>query len=360
MSWRKNRIAIGGALFVGLLALTLWAVNRRDAQPGRAAEIPAVELDETKITTLEITRPNNERVVLSKVEDAWRVIEPLDADADQNNVKSALNRLGDLRLTRIVATKPEHYPRLQVDDDNAVRVAVKEGETTLHELSVGKYSDGVTMLRLDDRPEVFGASGSLRYAFDRELKAWRDRKVVQIDAADVQSILYDSPKGRFAFKRDGAGWVAEEGKKKLGDFDSKQVDGRLSTAARLTASGFAPDDISTARAGLTEPKAVVTIKISGDDAETVVLELGDATDEGNEHYLWRKGNPTIYVVSSYLAERLQPDAAAFEKPKAPPTPPPGMSAAPTGPREQPQLPPEVMQQLQEQIRKQQQGQQPPP
>lgn len=358
MNWRKNRLVVGATLFLGLLVLTLWAVNRRDAQPKRVEEIPSVELDQATITSLEITRPNDERVVLSETEETWRVTEPLDADADQNNVKSALNRLGDLRLTRVVATKPEHYARLQVDDDNAVLVAVKEGDTTVSELRIGKYSDGVTMLRIDDRAEVFGASGSLRYAFDRELKAWRDRKVVRLEAADVQTVSYDSPKGRFSFTRDASGWTAEKGKKVLGDFDPKQVDGRLSTAARLTASGFAPEDVSAARAGLTEPKAHVTLTTSGDDPKTVVLELGETTNDGNEHYLWRKGNPTIYVVSTYLAERLQPDAAAFEK-KTAPTPPPGMPAAQPGAQAQPKLPPEVMQQLQEQIRKQQAVEQPP-
>ncbi len=357
MNWRKNRIGVGAVLFVGLLALTLWSVNQRDAQPKSEADIPSVDIDPEAVTILEITRPGSERVVLTKTGDVWRVTEPLDADANQNNVKSALTRLGDLRLTRVVATKPDNYERLQVDDANAVRVVVKEGETARAELAVGKYGGGVTMIRVGDRPEVFGASGSLRYAFDRELKAWRDRKVVQLDASTVQSIRYDSPNGRFSFARSGTAWVAEEGAKELGDFDPKQVDGRLSSAARLTASGFAEGDVSPARAGLTEPAASVTMTTSGQDAETVVLELGATTDDGSEHYLWRKGNPTIYLVSSYLAERLQPDAPAFEA-KAPPpapTPPPGA----VGAQQQPQLPPEVMEQLREQIR-QQQAQQPSP
>jgi hypothetical protein len=356
MDWRKNRIAIGATLFLALLALTLWAINRRDARPSRADEIPSVELDEATITALEINRPNDERVVLSKVDETWRVTEPLDADADQNNVKSALNRLTDLRITRVVATQPEHYAQLQVDDENAVRVTVKDGETTLTELRVGKYSDGVTMVRIEDRPEVFGAGGSLRYAFDRELKAWRDRKVVQLETANVQSVRFDSPKGTFAFQRQNGGWIATEGEKELGEFDPKQVDGRLSTAARLTATGFAPEGTSAPRAGLTEPTATVTMTTSDDEAKTVVL--GDATDEGDEFYLWREDNPTIYVISTYLADRLQPDAAAFEKPKPPPAPPPGTPALPPdAQQQQPQLPPEVMKQLQEQIRQQQEAQQ---
>jgi hypothetical protein len=94
-----------------------------------------------------------------------------------------------------------------------------------------------------------------------------------------------------------------------------------------------------------------------DDPNAIVLELGAPTDLAGELYLRRKGEPTIYVVSQYLADRLQPDAKAFETPEAPPTPPPAMPTAPPGAQQQPQLPPEVMRQLQEQIRAQQAQQQ---
>ena len=356
MEWRKNRIAIGALVFSVLLGLTAWAVNSRNRQPKSSGEIPSIEVEKAAITTLEITRPGDERVVLSKVDDAWRVVEPMDAAADQSNVESALNRLAELRISRIVATKPDNYARLQVDEESAVQVIVNAGDDTLTKLMVGKYGNGMTMVRVDERSEVFGARGSLRYAFDRELKAWRDRKVISVEAADVKSIRFESPKGIFHFQREGDGWTALEGNKALGDFDSKQLTGIVSTAARLIATDFADEDTSEARAGLTEPGAIVTITLA-EDPNPIVLELGAHTDQGDELYLRRKGDPTVYVISQYLADRLQPDAAAFQTPSAAPPPPPAMPNAPTGGQQQPQLPPEVMRQLQEQIRAQQQQQQ---
>ncbi|MDH3653131.1 MAG: DUF4340 domain-containing protein [Myxococcales bacterium] len=357
VEWRKNRIAIGALVFFVLLGLTALAVNRRNRQPTSAGEIPTIELDKAEITALEIKRPEDGRVVLAKVDDSWRVIEPVEATADQNNVDSALNRLADLEISRIVATKPDHYARLQVDEESAVRVTVKAGDETLSELMVGKYGNGMTMVRIDERGEVFGASGSLRYAFDRELKAWRDRKVVNVEPEDVQSIRFDGPKGTFVFEREGEAWAARKGNKALGNFDPKQVSRTVSTTARLVASDFAASDVSEARAGLNEPRATVTLTSTG-NPEPIVLELGAATEQGDELYLRRRGEPTVYVISQYLADRLQPDAAAFQAPSKPPLaspaqPPSGPAA---GGQQQPQLPPEVMEQLREQIRAQQ-GQQ---
>ena len=357
MGWRKNRIAIGAMVLLVLLGVTAWAVKSRNRQPSSSDDIPTIELDKATISTLEITRPGDEQVLLSKVGDEWQLLEPVEAKADQNNVASALNRLAELKVSRIVATKPEHYTRLQVDEESAVRVVVKAGDETLSEMMVGKYGNGMTMVRIDERSEVFGASGSLRYAFDRELKAWRDRNVVTVEPADVQSLRYESPRGTFLFERAGEAWAAVEGAKDAGDFDSKQVTGSLSTAARLIASDFAAEDVSEARAGLTEPRATVTMTLA-EDPTPIVLEIGASTDQGDELYLRRSGNPTIYVISQYLGDRLQPDAAAFQARTAPPAAPPAaMPNMPAGGQQQPQLPPEVMERLREQIRAQQEQQQ---
>jgi hypothetical protein len=355
MDLRKNRVVIGAGLFVVLLGVTLWAVNLDERRPSSASEAPALDIDKEMVTSLELTRPSGETVTLSNISGAWRVVSPVDAEADPTNVETALKRLGDLELSRVVATQAENYARLQVDDENAVRVVAKAGDGTLATLAIGKYANGLTMIRLDDHAEVFGASGSLRYAFDRELKAWRNRRVVQVEAADVVSISFVSANGTFRFDRKQDKWVPTEGAKALGEFDPKKVSGLVSTAARLIASDFAAEEVSEARAGLTEPNATVTLEM-GDDTEAIVLEIGDASDEPNEVYLRRVGVPTVYVVSQYLADRMRPAADAFAKTEEPADPPPTMPTMPQGGQGQPQLPPEVMRQLQEQIRKQQQAQ----
>ncbi len=378
MQLRKNRVAIGAVVFVALLAATIWAVRTRDdASTDEAAELPSIEIDEETVTSLEITRPKgdgSEVVVLSKVDGEWRVSVPLEADADPNNVQSALNRLTEMTPKGVVATRPENYARLEVDDAKAVKVVVHSGEATPVQLRLGKYSNGVTMVRIGDRPEVFSVSGSVRFPFDRDLKTWRNRRVTDVQADTVQEIAFDSGNGSFRFRREQGFWVPAEKQRPIKNFDSKKVEGLVSTAARLTASDFAPSEVSAARAGLNEPDATITLRVAtpvkeaSDEADpapaatepvVIMLEIGDQTDKDTELYLRRNDGETIYVVSKYLADRLRPDAKAFVKseeapPPTPPTPP--MQGMPQG-QQQPQLPPEVMKQLQEQIRQQQQQQQ---
>ncbi len=369
MQLRKNRVAIGAVAFLVLLGVTIWAVETRDdASTDDAAELPPIDIDKDAITSLEITRPiedGTEVVVLSKIDGEWRVTVPLEADADPNNVQSALNRLTGMSPRGVVATRPENYARLEVDDAQAVKVVVRSGDAPPVELRIGKYSNGVTMVRIGDRTEVFGVNGSVRFPFDRDLKTWRNRRITDVQGQRVQEITFDSDNGSFRFGRQDGSWVPVEHQKPITDFDPKTVEGLVSTAARLTVSGFAPSEISSARAGLNEPEASITLSVApaaGEvpaeveapaELQVIVLQIGDQTDKDTEFYLRRSDDQTIYIVSKYLADRLRPDAAAFEKSGEAPSPtPPAMPEMPQG-QQQPQLPPEIMRQLQEQIRQQQ-------
>lgn len=374
MQWRKNRVAIGIVAFAVLLAATIWAVKTRDELAADAdIELPTIAVDKDDVVAIEVTRPGPngpEGVILKLVDGEWRVTVPVDAVADANNVSSALNRLTKLSPTQVVATREQNYARLEVDDAQAVIVMARmKGDAPPLLARIGKYANGVTMVRLGDRPEVFAVKGSARYPFDRDLKTWRDRRVTQAVAANAERVSFNSENGSFAFTKQNGTWVPDETYKRIEDFDGKQVEGLVSTAAKVTASGFAPEDFSTARAGLNEPKATITLQVAATTAaegeaepaapETIELEIGDQNPDTSEFYLRRVGNPTIYLVSGYLANRLQPGPDAFERPPAPATPPstqgiPG--APPTAPN---QLPPDVLEQLQKQIQ-QQQGQQAQP
>ena len=334
MQWRKNRVAIGAITFVALLGFTIWAIRGRDsAETGAEVGLPTIEVEKDTITALEITRPGTEKaeaVVLTDVDGDWRVTVPLDAEADQNNVESALNRLTTLDVTGVVATRPENYPRLEVDDERAIKVVVRRGDEPPLDLRLGIHANGATMVRIGDRPEVFSVNGSIRYSFDRDLRTWRNRRITEAATQSVREITFESENGSFSFVQQDDGWAPVKNQKPIKEFDPKKVEGLVSTAARLTATDFAPDEVSGARAGFNEPEATILLTVAApapEDAEaeaapvepeTITLEIGHQTDKDSEFYLRRADDETIYIISKYLAERLQPDAQAFKKSAEPP------------------------------------------
>ena len=370
MEWRKNRLAIASVGFIVLLGITLWAVRGRDRYVESEA-VPTVDLEREAITQIEVARPNEDRVVLTKVGDQWRLTEPVEAEADTNALENALNRLTNLEFTGIVATRPENHGRLEVDEAQAVHVVVKTGDEVAVELDVGKFGDGNTMVRVDGAAEVLGLKGSARYVFDRALKSWRNRKVIDVPANDVQAIEFVSKQGKLRFTREGDEWVQERGQRRIKEFDPKTVAGLVSTAARLTATGFAAPGTTANQAGLDSPSAKVRMVVVDQNeaptdadggvaeptepkpTETVVLEIGGNADKEQEFYVKRSGDETIYIVSKYLADRLRPDRKAFRKSKEPPpsaVPPPAAQAQPPG--SHPQVTPEMMEQIRRQLEQQ--------
>ena len=148
MQWRKNRLAIGAAVFLALLGLTVWATTTRDRVP-QNSELPTVETAEDDVTSIEIHRPNedgSDLVIVTKTDGDWRVTVPLEAEADSTSVQSALSRLDSLRVSGVAATRPENYARLEVDDAQAVRVVVHtaQSEDPLV-LRLGKFGGGMTI-----------------------------------------------------------------------------------------------------------------------------------------------------------------------------------------------------------------------
>lgn len=411
MNWEKNRLMIAAVVFVALLAIAFFALEAREEADGGGRdgeteeealpELPAIERDE--ITALVISRPSDEEegeresVRLEKSGEAWRVTEPLTAEADTTAVRTVLEKLEDLEVTGVAATRAANHERLEVSDDKAIRVEIEQEGAESITLLIGAFSDQGTMIRLPGEDRVLTVGGSIKYAFNKDLKDWRNRRVVDIAPTRVARVSFESTEGgSWAFERNAEDeWAPVDGQDEIERFGGNKVQSVVSSVARMRAVNFAAPEVDAAAAGLAEPTGKVTLLVrpeededeeadEGDDGEeaeaateaeaaseaeleTVVLLVGGQREDAEEFYLQREGNPTIYVISKYLADRMRPNAESFQTPEGgeeepaaggmPPGMPgmPGMpGGGPGGPGGQ-QIPPELMQQIQQQIQQQQGG-----
>lgn len=392
MDWKKNRLWIAGGALVVLAALAVWIVQSKSSETaaadGSGTEDALPDVDKSDITELEIRRPEADPVKLRRVEGAWRVVEPVDAVADETAVTTALEKLDELEVTGVAATLAANHERLEVDAAHAVRVIARKGSEVVADLLVGAYRGGNTMVRAEDQQQVYAVRGSIKYAFNKEVKEWRDRKVTDESADDVREVTFESANGTWRFVRNGDEWQPAEGQAAIERFSPAKVRSSLASLARMRASDFAAANVTPEAAGFGTPKATVTMVVErggsqnaeGEEGEegqqqqppaerrTIVLRLGNALEGDREFYLRREGSDVTYVVSSFLAERMQPNAEAFQAPEPGSEPPaaaaggdphagmPGMPGMPPGGPGGPggggQIPPEVMRQIQEQLAKQ--------
>lgn len=396
MSSQSKLVAALVAFFVLAGGATYVIVKRSGEEETQVADqgLPTLPtIDRETITSLVVTRPAQEggaaeTVHLEKRDGTWFVTEPVQATADANAVDTALTRLAELEVTGIAATNPDNHERLEVSDDKAIRVEVRVGDETVITLLVGAYRGRSTMVRLPDDDRVLALKGSIKFAFNKALKDWRDKRILEESAETVVAVRFENTNGAFSFARNAEGaWTQAEADAPIERFGSTKVQSLVSSLANMRAVDFAAADVTASAAGFDAPTGTVTMEVrEGDDAggegataegeaaegaptpsvptRTVRLQIGGAR-EGTEFYVRREGEPTIYVISQYLADRARPAATAFQdaepgaegEGEGEPEMPPGLGLGGPGGPGGPgglggpggELPPELMEQIQRQL-----------
>lgn len=400
---QNKKLLIAGGILVALVGLVAFLANRRatsDAGTSSASDDAASlpDIDGSAITSLVIARPDSPPITLTRDGETWRITTPLEAEADANVVRTAIEKLDELTAVDVVARNPENHERLEVDEEHGLRVTVRAGDTEVADLIFGTTRGGNTMVRVAGQDIVVGAEGSVRFAFDRDLSAFRNKRIVDVAPERVVGLSYQVGERALAFARTEE-WALTTGEP-IERFGAQRVQAVAATLARMRATDFAAADVSEADAGLTTPEAVVTLSIGAEPVEptdapaaaevdggvaaapaaapapaappaiveTIVIELGGAAPGDGQIYVRLRGQPTIYTISRYTSDRLRGEPTLFQDPEPGAAPEegaedpeglgmPGLEGMEGmgGPGGQ-QIPEELMRQIQEQMRQQGVGQ----
>jgi uncharacterized protein YciU (UPF0263 family) len=313
---KQNRLGLATAVLVVLVGLTAWQLSTRRSEdsPQATAEVTLPKLKRADIDELELTAPERGTVRLVKQGETWRVAAPVDAEADQDAVSTALAKLEELEATGIAATKAQNHARLEVDAEKGTRVIAKGQGKVLLDGYVGIFQASNSMFRLEGQDAVATVKGSIRYAFNKQLREWRDRTVTKVETTSVKAIRFENKNGTFEFARDGEDWqqVVAKGQKPIAPLDVSKVKGLVGTAASLNAVDFAAAEVTEEQAGLGDGAAQVTVQVDDEGgAQQIVYRVGAQEDQN--FYLRREGDPAIYLVSSWIGGRLTPETSTFVK-----------------------------------------------
>ncbi len=138
-------------------------------------------------------------------------------------------------------------------------------------------------------------------------------RVIPLDFEDVQRVDIERDGVSIALQRSGTEW--EILGPSVSPADRDEVERRLrSFMTMVSFDVFTPENLE--EFGLLSPTARVSIQAH---TGTVVLLVGDRTPTENDYYVQREGDPTVYVVSRYLVDRV---LEWVEQPPYPPTPTP--------------------------------------
>ena len=294
-------------------------------QSGQAAALPKIDLSEDdlkKVDKITLTKPAGDagtavEVELTKSGEDWKLTKPVDAKANQANVKSLLDNLKTLKATELIDGTKANYAKYELSDDKAVHAVFSKGSAVALDLYFGESGGRGQMTRVGGKDGVYAAKGYSSFLYSRDVKGWRDMAILKFEDPDVTSVNIANDHGSFAFTYDKGKTTKNEFKKgkdgsaePIKSYDESKLVDLLRAYKALNADNFADKGKTEADAGLDKPVATVVFTLK-DGAKREVRFGG--TSEGSSHWAKVTGSDDIWSVSSWAVEWATADEKKFQK-----------------------------------------------
>ncbi|HVR20313.1 MAG TPA: DUF4340 domain-containing protein [Polyangiaceae bacterium] len=320
----KLYVAVGllAALGVGIYAAkkNQKVEAERYTLSGQEAQLPKITItdDDIKgIDSIVLTKAGEDGgagtdVELTKKGEDWRVSRPLDATANQPNVKSVLDNLKTLKVVEMIDSGKASYEKFKVGDTQGLHAVFKKGDKVVLDARFGENGGRGQMTRVAGKDGVYAVKGYSSYLYERDLKGWRDTAVFKFEDTAATAVTIDNEHGHFDFKKDGDKWKGKLKDKDIERYDDTKVGDLLRAYKALNADGFADKSKTASDLGLDKPSATLVITLN--DGAKREIKVG-ATAEGSSRWVQATGVSEFISISSWAAEWALADAKKFQKPE---------------------------------------------
>jgi hypothetical protein len=288
-----------------------------------------VRFQATDARKVVLQHPGQKAVVLEKKKEGsdgnenWRLVEPIQADAEDLNVSDLLNQLADLRATdKDVIDQPD--PKYELDKPQAtITVTVEEEDekdktkkkTRTFTVRIGKHDTQAKKLyvQLEGWPRVNAVGDGLAKLVTQSAVAFRGKRVLDFPEADLTRLDITHGMDKLSFVREDGGWKltapAHAG------VDAITLGQLTSKLASLEALEYVDDKPAAQdlrmKYGLARPDVTATLTL--EDGKSRTLELGKARGKEPGFYarLADPERPAVFAVDSDVRNLLTRDSLAY-------------------------------------------------
>jgi hypothetical protein len=329
---RNAKIGIAGVVLVGL-GVAVYYQHKKDAAlgtPASKADLPELKVPDD-VDKVDIVNGSKGEVVLQKKGDKWELTKPVDAPANQTNVKSLVDNLKELKLSDIAVTgaDDEAKKRYDLTPDKGIHVMAFKGADKKFDATFGKSGGLGDAMLIAGKPDIYLVKGYSSWMYGREPKDWRDREIFKLDDAAMTSIELQGKNGDFLFSKGdkdagSSDWAGAHDKKPIPSYDASKAKTLAGAMKNLMAEDFG-DGKPASETGLDAPEETVTIKMK--DGATHVLKIGKTADKSS-HYAQKEGDATIFTIGAYPYEWATGPLSKFQQPADAGAPDSGAKAKP--------------------------------
>ncbi len=291
-----RRSVIIGIVAVVVLAVVAILVVR---QPGErstsvAGKEKLADLDSASIYKIHINSQFGE-MELEKKNEGWYLTKPVNAPANENQVKLALRFCPNMKVLNVVSKNPDKHSIFLVDSTGA-RVKIYQKDKLKADFYVGKNGDGYqdNYVRLAGSDETVLVKGPLSYIFYSPVKRWRDNSILDIKPTDITSVKYQYENEQFSIARKDTSWYLD-GK----IIDKSEVERVLGSLAMLKSDSFAEID------SLPKQSAVI-------DVNDVQLQFA-LNEEASSYLVSSSKSSELFIVNQPKADKILKKKEDFVK-----------------------------------------------
>ena len=254
---RSNlKLAILLAVQIVLLAALVLSSGGGETRP---VEPIVRDLSADDVQRLSVASGADHELVFARKDTGWVLPKADDFPVNGEKVDEMLGKLLALDTSRLVASNPVNFARLEVkDDDYRRRIELSGGASSALIYLGGSGGVDTVYTRRADENEVYLGRGLNAWELSAQAATWLDANYVSISQADVQAIQIENAIGSLLLVRDGENWTLAD-LRESEQFEDTRLPGILRNAA--TVRLVEPLGLRAQESyGMDAPRATVTLR----------------------------------------------------------------------------------------------------
>jgi Domain of unknown function (DUF4340) len=274
-----------------------------EPKPAADASKPAFTIQASDIVSFTLAhpaQPGDSPIRFEKRDGAWRIMQPIETDADQRTAEGIVDQLAAARIAQTESGSADRRKAFGLDPPkDSVEFQLANGSK--HTILIGDndFAGESAYTVVDGGQNVFLLPQLLSTSVGKSLDGLRDRAILHLNSQQVVSIDLRNSAGGLALLKDKDEWKFGTASGLLADTDA--VDALLQAVANakmVSVASEKPGDLT--RYGLAAP--AITFTASGDKGPKSTLVVGKK--DGDAYFARDLSRPTIFRIGGDLEKKL--------------------------------------------------------
>ncbi len=264
------------------------------------------------VETIELRYPSSEIELRKSQDGKWRLIKPLQTEADTREVQSLISTIGDIRFTRVVEEQVSNMAEFGLDHPNVDITLTLPDRTERLLLGDDGPMPGTLYAQKDGDSRVVLAQQWIKGSLTRTVFDFRTKIILPIEHEKVDQVQLEFPKQSVLLAKQDNRWLFKNPIEELADEDA--LSSLTLMLQNLRATSFidpGPDREKTMK-GLKKTLVTVRTRESENGApKSQSMRFYDAPEKDSVYVITEPDKP-IYRVARASLDELKPELFHYQ------------------------------------------------